>query len=197
MSNNTTRIGKAGNSAIQIGRFTYGFENVSIMQWGEGAALEIGQCCSIASNVKIYLGGNHRLDWISTFPFGHIFVRELGGEHIQGHPATNGDVQIGSDVWIGAGVTIMSGVRIGHGAALAANSHVVRDVSPYHVVGGNPAKLIKVRFGAEIVERLLTLRWWDLDIQDIQSIVCTLCSPPSQESLDDLIKLHRDKNEKR
>jgi acetyltransferase-like isoleucine patch superfamily enzyme len=61
-----------GNSSIFVGRFTYGFNQESVFQWGEGAELNIGSFCSIAENVKIFLGGNHRFDWVSTFPFGHI-----------------------------------------------------------------------------------------------------------------------------
>ena len=79
MSNNTKRTELIGNSPISIGRFTYGFENVVEKQWGDGAALTIGAFCSIADDVTIFLGGNHRTDWITTHPFGHIFVNELGG----------------------------------------------------------------------------------------------------------------------
>ena len=92
-----------GRSPITFGRFTYGYENISVFQSGEGAALKVGAFCSIAPMVTIFLGGNHRTDWISTFPFGHIFQDELGEEIIPGHPSTNGDVIIGDDVWIGTG----------------------------------------------------------------------------------------------
>jgi len=115
-----------GKSPVSVGRFTYGHENIAVMQWGEGCPLDIGAFCSIADNVQIFLGGNHRTDWITTFPFGHIFQKDLGGENIQGHPATNGGVSIGNDVWIGRGATIMSGISIGNGAVIAANSTVVK-----------------------------------------------------------------------
>lgn len=187
MANNTQKVGRVGNSPVFIGRFTYGYKNISIKQFGEGAALKIGQFCSIASNVTIFLGGNHRTDWITTFPFGHIYQDELGGEEILGHPATVGDVEIGNDVWIGAGVTIMPGVKIGEGAVLAANSHVVRDVMPYQIVGGNPAKLIKNRFDGEVIKLLLALRWWDMDIQNIKAIAPSLCSAPSPRCLHELL----------
>lgn len=72
-----------------------------IEQFGEGAKLKIGSFCSIAEGVVVFLGGNHRADWITTFPFGHIFQEDLGGEEIVGHPMTKGDVMIGNDVWIG------------------------------------------------------------------------------------------------
>ncbi len=173
---------------MSIGRYTYGIENLSIRQFGEGAGLKIGQFCSIASNVTIFLGGNHRTDWMTTFPFGHIFQNELGGDGIKGHPSTNGSVEIGDDVWIGHGVTIMSGLKIGSGSVLAANSHIVRDVMPYQIIGGNPGKLIRSRFDTELVDLLLTLRWWDLDIDRIKEISYILCSAPSSIKLKNLIE---------
>jgi virginiamycin A acetyltransferase len=76
-----------------------------------------------------------------------------------GHPGTKGNVIIGNDVWIGSNVTIMSGVTIGDGAVIANNSHVVKNVEPYTLVGGNPAKLIKYRFSKEQIEKLLKIKW--------------------------------------
>ena len=116
-----------------VGDFTYGHDSIQVMSWCEGAELTIGSYCSIAQNVRIFLGGNHRSDWVSTYPFGHINQNVLGDIKTPGHPATNGDVVIGHDVWIGYGVTIMSGVTIGSGAIIAANSHVVTNVSEYEI----------------------------------------------------------------
>ncbi|MGN8082774.1 CatB-related O-acetyltransferase [Variovorax sp. 22077] len=178
-----------GASKVSIGRFTYGFENVAIREWGEGASLRIGSFCSLASSITIFLGGNHRTEWISTFPFGHIFADELGGEGIEGHPATRGGVEIGSDVWIGHGVTIMSGVTIGDGAVLAANSNVVRNVGPFEIVGGNPAKLLKTRFTPEIRDALLTLRWWDEPSETIRMMAPHLCAAPDDNQLAELFRL--------
>ncbi|MEA4839135.1 MAG: CatB-related O-acetyltransferase [Rhodospirillaceae bacterium] len=184
-------IGEIGNSKIEIGRFTYGYEGIEIRQWGEGASLKIGSFCSIASSVRIFLGGNHRVDWATTFPFGHIFVNELGGEGIKGHPATRGDVVIGNDVWIGHGVTIMSGVSIGSGAVLAANATIVRDVFPYEIVGGNPAKLIRKRFDGNIIDLLMALRWWDLPVDTIRTISGDLSKCPDERRLSDFILKYR------
>jgi acetyltransferase-like isoleucine patch superfamily enzyme len=182
-----TRFKKVGNSNITIGRYTYGFENISILQWGEAAGLDVGGFCSIAANITIFLGGNHKTDWITTFPFGHIFAADLGGEDITGHPATNGNVVIGNDVWIGYSATIMSGISLGDGAVVAANSHVVKNVEAYEIVGGNPAKHIKFRFSDEIRALLLHLRWWDLSINEIKGIVNALSTKPSVDSLSALI----------
>ncbi len=189
MSNDKYKKTIIGNSPIIIGRFTYGFENIKVRQWNEGAALNIGSFCSIAKDVTIFLGGNHRIDWISTFPFGKIFQSELGGEGITGHPSTKGDVIIGSDVWIGSGTTIMSGINIGHGAVIAANSCVVTDVEPYSVFGGNPAKFLKHRFDKQTIDFLLRLKWWDLPVPTIRNISTKLCSKPSPDLLVELSSL--------
>ena len=141
--------------------------------------------CSTAGNVTIYLGGNHRTDWVTTYPFGHIY-RNVFTTRMPGHPATRGDVIIGNDVWIADNVTIMSGVRIGDGAVIACNIHVVRDVEPYSVVGGNPAKLIKYRFTREQIERLLSIEWWKWSVQKINENVHLLCN----DDIDAFIEKH-------
>jgi acetyltransferase-like isoleucine patch superfamily enzyme len=193
MSNDTTKFGMAGKSPISFGRFTYGGENITVFQFGEGSSLKIGAFCSIASSIKIFLGGNHRIDWITTFPFGHIFQNELGGLGISGHPSTNGDVVVGNDVWIGQGATIMSGITIGSGAVIATNSTVTRDVGPYEIVGGNPAKVIKKRFDEDVIDLLLKLNWWDLPVEKIREVNKTLCSKPSLDLLHELIRKTKNK----
>jgi acetyltransferase-like isoleucine patch superfamily enzyme len=143
-SDGVTRY-NVGNSQVEIGRYTYGTKKMGVRQWREGASLKIGAFCSVSGQLIIYLGGNHRVDWGTTYPFGHIFVGAFGGRGLVGHPHTNGDVIIGNDVWLGMNVTIMSGVEIGDGAVIAANSTVTRSVGPYEIWGGNPARLIKPR----------------------------------------------------
>ena len=195
---NNGLIGKVGSSDITVGRFTYGFDRVNIKQWGGGAALKIGNFCSIAS-ATIFLDGNHTVDWITTFPFArifddHAFYADLGGlDGFDGvePPSNNGDVVIGNDVWIGETVTIMSGVTIGDGAILATNAHVVKDVKPYEIVGGNPAVGIRKRFADEIIELLLKLRWWDLPIESIREIKKHLLVQPSAGLLHFLIAKYR------
>ena len=149
--------------------------------WGEGKSVTIGSFCSIASNVKIFLGGGHRTDWGTTYPFGHIHEDIFNSFNGDGHPKTNGDVLIGNDVWIASDVTIMSGVKIGDGAVIACNSHVVKDVEPYSIVGGNPAKEIKKRFKNETIEKFLKLKWWDLSDGKINKILPYLCSNNFEE----------------
>jgi len=159
-----------------IGDFTYGVENIKVF-FGAGGNLKIGKFCSFAGDIKIFLGGNHRTDWVSTYPFGHI-CPDVFGEPVKGHPSSNGNVVIGNDVWIGTGTTIMSGVTIGNGAVICANSHVVSDVADYAVAGGNPARHIKYRFDNNKINKLLNLKWWDLPLEEIKKIVPVLCSEP-------------------
>lgn len=182
------RSSAIGMGEKSVGRFTYGAESLTIRHWGEGANLRIGRFCSIADGTTIFLGGNHRTDWATTYPFGHLHCAEFGGEEIIGHPATRGDVVIGDDVWIGAGATILSGITIGSGAVVGACAVVVRDVAPYAIVGGNPASLIAMRFDSEQVALLMQLRWWDLPPEQVRDLAAELCAPPSADGLRALIR---------
>lgn len=161
-------------STYDIGEYTYGHPKV--YDWSEGSTLRIGRYTSIADDVAILLGGNHRMDWISMYPFPALAAEWPKAAGITGHPQTKGDVVIGSDVWIGNGATILSGVTIGHGSVIAARAVVVKDVPPYAIVGGNPAKVIKTRFPEETIERLLSLAWWDWPQEKIEHYVDRLCS---------------------
>jgi acetyltransferase-like isoleucine patch superfamily enzyme len=168
---------------MSTGKHTYGSPHVYYTD--SGAKLTIGSFCSIAANVHIYLGGNHRTDWTTTFPFGHAHPHIFNNFNGIGHPATKGDVIIGNDVWIASNVTIMSGVTIGDGAIIANNSHVVKNVEPYSLVGGNPAKLIKYRFSPEQIEKLLQIKWWDWNDEKINLYTPLLCN----ENIDEFIKI--------
>lgn len=160
---------------IEAGKYTYGQENIRV-KWGQYADVKIGKFCSIAQNVTVYLGGGHRVDRLTTYPFGTIHQNVFNKFDGSGHPQTRGDIVIGNDVWIADNVTIMSGVRIGSGAVIAAGSHVVQNVKPYSVVGGNPAQLYYYRFSQDIIKKLLQLKWWDLDDDTINDISPLLCS---------------------
>ncbi|HEY2715543.1 MAG TPA: CatB-related O-acetyltransferase [Solirubrobacterales bacterium] len=159
---------------MNVGRHTYGHESIEVRDWGEGATLTIGSFCSIADRIVVYLGGNHRPDWVTTFPFSAFPDQWETARGIGGHPATNGDVTIGNDVWIGSGATFMSGVNVGDGAVVGTNSTVTRDVEPYAIVAGNPAKLIRHRFAPELVERLLRIAWWEWSDERIAAAVPTM-----------------------
>jgi acetyltransferase-like isoleucine patch superfamily enzyme len=146
------------NERYEVGRGTYG--EPIIRYWGEPATLKVGNFCSIADNVTIFLGGNHRTDWITTYPFS---VFRESAKHIKGHPSSRGDVIIGHDVWIGAGAVILSGVSIGNGAAIGASAVVARDVPPYSVVAGNPGEVVRMRFSEKDISILQSLKWWSWD----------------------------------
>ena len=164
-------------------RHTYGLEHLTIRNWGEDSQVHIGSFCSIADRVQLFTGGNHRVDWVTTYPFGHIH-RDVFDWHGQGHPVSRGDINIGNDVWLCSGCTIMSGVTIGDGAVVAANATVVRDVPPYAIVGGNPAEVIKYRFTPEQISALLANPWWEKSDQEIQALIPLLCS----RNIDELIR---------
>ena len=138
--------------------------------------LQIGKFCSIAANLSVFLGGNHRTDWVTTYPFGHIHREIFNKFDGAGHPVCKGGITIGNDVWIGADVRIMGGVNIGDGSVIANNSHVVKDCEPYSIIGGNPAKLIKYRFTPDQIENLLKIQWWFWDNEKINNNAHLLCN---------------------
>lgn len=151
---------------MKIGKYTYGHEGIHLCWKNENADLFIGSFCSIATNLTVYLGGDHRTDLITTYPFGHInqsVFNTFDGKGLTSRDTTKGDVVIGNDVWIGGDVTIMSGVKIGDGCIIAKNSHVVKSTEPYSIYGGNPAKFIRYKFSQEIITKLLKIKWWDFD----------------------------------
>lgn len=137
------------------------------------AKLTIGDYCSIAENVQIFLGGNHRTDWVSSYPFPAFFAE---ASHIKNYETANGNINIGSDVWLCSNVTIFSGVTIGHGAVIAYGAVVTKDVAAYSIVGGNPAKHIKWRFDETKRNALLEIAWWDWDENEVLDKVGLLCS---------------------
>jgi acetyltransferase-like isoleucine patch superfamily enzyme len=164
-----------------IGDFTYG--QPEVLEFGEGSRLVIGRFCSIAKDVKILLGGNHRTDWVTTYPFPAIPDRWPSAREILGHPISKGDVTIGNDVWIGTGATILSGVTIGDGAVIGANAVVAKDIEPYAIMAGNPAKVIRMRFADSTIRALCRIQWWNWPIEEIQKNVSLLCS----DNFDELI----------
>lgn len=133
-----------------------------------GDKLIIGKFCAIAKDVKFIMNGaNHQVSGFSTYPF-YIFGN--GWEKVMPNPADlphKGDTCIGNDVWIGYNATIMPGVKIGHGAIVASQSVVTKDVPPYAVVGGNPATVIKLRFEQDVIDELVAIAWWDWPIEKI------------------------------
>lgn len=178
---------------ISIGDYTYyddgadptGFEQNNVLfNYPEfGDRLIIGKFCAIASGTKFIMGpANHRISSVTTYPF-HVFGgawQERTPPHMDQLPR-KGDIVVGNDVWIGRESVIMPGVTIGDGAIVAAYSVVTKDVPPYAVFGGNPARHIKNRFDEELTSLLLKFRWWDLEPEVLVDILPLLCDPDLEQ----------------
>jgi acetyltransferase-like isoleucine patch superfamily enzyme len=152
-----------------IGEYTYG---TPIVFEHPGRKLRIGKFCSIAHEVVIQLGGNHRIDRVSTYPFRGFpsdwpEAKFLPADDVYG--MSKGDVIIGNDVWIGYGALILSGVKIGDGAVIGAGAVITKDVEPYSIVTGNPARLIRKRFDDDTIRKLLEIKWWDWPMEKIRA----------------------------
>lgn len=163
---------------LTMGRGTYGNPRVVTFP-GDTARVTIGSFTSMGRDVQLMDGGNHRIDWVTTFPFRAVYGLE--GAYADGHPETKGDIEIGSDVWIGRGARVMSGITIGHGAVVAAYSVVTKDVRPYAIVAGVPASERRRRFSDEQIEALLEIAWWDWPMERILASVPILCDGRIEE----------------
>jgi acetyltransferase-like isoleucine patch superfamily enzyme len=159
-------------SRFRIGDWSYG--EPEIIYWDAGATLTIGRFCSIAGGVRILLGGEHHTDWTTSYPFPLLWPE---AQSFPGYPRSKGDVVLGSEVWIGHDALIVSGVTIGDGAVVGAGSVVSRNVGPFEVVAGNPARLVRTRFAPGVIEALERIRWWDWEKERILEAMPLLLSP--------------------
>ncbi len=168
---------------LEVGRYTYGVPEIDVYKNSE-RKVTIGSFCSISKNVRIITGGIHPSDWISTFP-----IRDFVGVDIpyDGMPTSKGEIFIGHDVWIGTGVTILSSVTIGPGAIIASGSIVTKDIQPYAIAAGIPAKVIRYRFSEQQIIELLKIKWWEWDIEKIKSNIHLL----SSGKIDQFINTHK------
>ena len=167
-----------------IGDHTYGWPE--IMFAATGNQLTIGRYCCISKEVKIFPGGNHHMDWVSMYPFNSATAVFNNGKNAPETAVSKGPVVIGNDVWIGYGATILSGITIGDGAVVASNATVTKDVEPYQVVGGNPARLIKTRFEQPVIDQLLRIKWWNRDDKKVNENISLL----TQENISRFIQQH-------
>lgn len=172
-------LGLLDFAQLSVGRRTYG----SIALWTFGAPgerLSIGHFCSIADDVKFLLGGNHAYEGVSTFPFLTKYFGQL-------EATTKGAIEVGDDVWIGYNAVILSGVTVGQGAVVAAGSVLTRDVPPYAIVGGNPARVLKYRFAPDVIEKMLKLDYGRVSDQAILANRDLLTQPITAENADAII----------
>lgn len=173
------------SALIEVGDFSYyddpddptAFETRNVLYHYGPERLVIGKYCALGTGTRFIMNGaNHRMDGPSTFPF-----PIMGGswsEHfdlITDLPS-RGNTVVGNDVWFGHGAVVMPGIRIGHGAIIASGAVVSGDVPDYGIVGGNPACLIRIRYDATDVARLLAVAWWDWPIQHITEHLRTIIS---------------------
>ena len=167
-------------------RGTYFDRNVNIITWSDEYHIHLGKYNSIGRDCNFFLHANHRVDWITTTSqlWGPV-TPEIANMHmLMGHPSCKGDINIENDVWIGAKSTIMSGVRIHNGAVVGANSTVTKDVPPYAIVVGNPAKIVKYRFSEKQIENLQKIGWWDWTEDRIKSEAMLMWSDKIDEFID-------------
>lgn len=175
---------KADN--IHIGDYTYfddrrhgpeNFEAYNVLYNYDFSKVKlvIGKFCAIAAETRFIMTGDHKLDAISTYPF-PIFQQGWETVYDVANLPVKGDIIVGNDVWFGYDSLIKNGVTIGDGAIIAARAVVVKDVPPYAVVAGNPAKVVKFRFDDATIARLLNIAWWNWDIQKINSNLSLICS---------------------
>lgn len=169
---------------VTVGRHTYEIPKIHYYA-GEAWKVSIGAFCSIALDVELLPGGNHRTDTVTTYP---IAVRwglpDPGGSG----SFAKGDLVIGNDVWIGRGAKILGGITIGDGAVVAAYSVVTKGVDPYTIVGGAPARFIGRRCTPEIADELRRIAWWDWSDDLIRERQSELSSP----DLNGFIRRYRD-----
>lgn len=178
--NGTYIIKDCNINKIVVGYKTYG--RISMIDFSKSNnKLIIGSYCSIAPGVLFLLGGEHQIDSISTFPFmNKCFTGELEAK-------SKGNINVEDDVWIGANAIICSGVTIGQGSIIAAGAVVTKNVAPYSIVGGNPAKLIRKRFNEQLINKLMTINIKELfDSFNIEK-VDIIYSKLSDELLEQLL----------
>lgn len=176
------KIGYLSNAQnCTFGRYNTLYDNVSLNESHLGdftyitsgtqiSKTSIGKFCSIGPNSKIGLGKHPSKDFVSTHP---IFFSTSGQAQItfadQNYFKEFETISIGNDVWIGANVIVMDGINIGDGAIIAAGSVVTKDVPPYAISGGVPSKIIRYRFEREQIEKLLEIKWWDMNIDFLKN----------------------------
>lgn len=163
-----------GNPIVNVGMHTY-INSAKLYCWKPGYKLLIGNYCSLAENISFILGGEHDINWASTYPF----IERWGIDSLKNKITMKckGDINIESDVWIGHGVTILSGSKIGVGSVIGAGAVVRGAIPPYSIAVGVPAKVIKKRFSDDVCDELINSKWWTLKKENLISIIKYIDDP--------------------
>jgi acetyltransferase-like isoleucine patch superfamily enzyme len=175
----TQIVGNLDPNKVKVGRKTYGGLTIYGFDMSK-ESLTIGSFVSIAGNVTFLLGGNHNYSGLSSYPFKAQYFGRV-------EALTKGPIVVQDDVWIGHGCTILSGVTIGRGSVIAAGSVITRDIAPYSIVGGNPAKLIKFRFEPSVIEKLNQFDFSKLTDEKIKVLCESLYEPLTVENVDSVL----------
>jgi len=163
-----------GTPKLSIGRHSY-INELKLYCWRPGFSFSVGSYCSMAEGIVVLLGGEHDIDWVSTYPFIERWnIKDLNNIVT---PKCRGDITIGNDVWIGHGVTILSGTVIGTGAIIGAGSVIRGDIPPYTIMVGAPAKAVRKRFTDELCEKLILTEWWKFEKDFLEPLVPFMNNP--------------------
>ena len=177
--NMTAPVNVFDHAKVAVGRGSYG--GLEVFFFGTpGERVEIGHYVSIGPHVTFLAGGEHRLDCATTYPFLAYGAGEV-------EAVSRGPIVVKDDAWIGLGAKILSGVTVGQGAVVAAGAVVVRDVPPYAVVGGVPAKLIRWRFSARVREKLLEIDWSAMTMEKARAARAALSTPVTEANVDEIV----------
>jgi acetyltransferase-like isoleucine patch superfamily enzyme len=149
-------LARFSHPQVEVGEHTYGLRRECFFAYHPDDRVQIGKYCSIADDVR-FVFGEHRTDRVTTFPLRAVCFNEPP----HADALSKGDILVGHDVWIGAGAIILSGVKIGNGAIVAAGAVVAKDVPPYSIVGGVPAKVIRMRLTESQIAALEKIQWWN------------------------------------
>lgn len=175
------------NTHIPRGKHTYGPEPIIQGSVEASSGSKIGKFCSIADNLQFIIKGSHMMNWVTTYPFQATWKMDVPLHDLPLYAP----ITIGNDVWIASNVKIKQGVTIGDGAVLATECFVTKDVPPYAIVGGNPAKIIKYRFTENQIKDLLNIRWWDWEDEEIKKAVPLMLS----DNIDRFIEYAKNKQD--
>ncbi len=159
---------------LVMGRESYAAPRVMKFKGDTGRVI-IGNFASIAPDAEFYVGGLHRTEWVSQY--GLRAMLDLPGAYEDGFPYGRGDINVGHDTWVTNRTTVLSGLTIATGAVVGTGAVVTKDVAPYAIVAGNPARVVGQRFTDEQVEALLRIAWWGWPLEQVKEHVALLTSP--------------------